>query len=250
MTDFSLLVDLHKNTERQGPGSEQETLRALACIDLPRQGDYRVADIGCGTGSSTLTLAQELKGTITAVDLFPAFLEVLNQRAIQLGLEQQIEPLQASMDALPFEQSSYDLLWSEGAIYNIGFERGIQLWKDFLKIGGFLAVSEITWTTQLRPKEIETFWQQEYPEIATAAQNIQILEKHGYALTGYLVLKENSWLDNYYLPLEAEFPDFLERWQHSFQARQVVQEHLHEIQLYRQYKAYYSYGFYIARRER
>ena len=34
MTEIELIIDLHKNTERQGPGREKDTLRALDLIDL------------------------------------------------------------------------------------------------------------------------------------------------------------------------------------------------------------------------
>jgi len=47
-----------------------------------------------------------------------------------------------SMDNLSFQNEELDLIWSEGAIYNIGFERGINEWRKFLKPGGFIVVSE------------------------------------------------------------------------------------------------------------
>ena len=34
------------------------------------------------------------------------------------------------MDALPFENEELDLIWSEGAIYNIGFEKGVTPFLD------------------------------------------------------------------------------------------------------------------------
>ena len=42
---------------------------------------------------------------------------------------------QASMECLPFKAAELDLIWSERAIYNIGFSEGIKLWKEYLKIG-------------------------------------------------------------------------------------------------------------------
>ena len=35
MTELELIIDLHKNSDRQGPGSEKETLKALGFIHLP-----------------------------------------------------------------------------------------------------------------------------------------------------------------------------------------------------------------------
>jgi hypothetical protein len=44
------------------------------------------------------------------------------------------------MEDLHLEASSLDLIWSEGAIYNMGFEKGLQSWHQFLKTGGYIAV--------------------------------------------------------------------------------------------------------------
>jgi SAM-dependent methyltransferase len=248
MTTLELIIDLHKNTERQGPGSEQDTLRALDFMNLPKDGNLQIADIGCGSGGPTLTLAKNVSGHITAIDLFPDFLAELHKKAQKLGLTEKITRLEKSMDDLPFDQETFDIIWSEGAIYNIGFANGIQQWKDYLKTGGYLAVSEITWISNSRPKELEEFWLREYPEIDTASQKIRTLEENGYTLVGYFYLSQDSWIKNYYQALEARFKAFLERNGNTELAKQVVKKYQEEIQLYQTYKDYYSYGFYIARK--
>lgn len=248
MTELDLIIDLHKNSNRQGPGSERDTLRALEYLDLPNDRELQVADIGCGSGGQTITLAQNITGQITAVDLFPEFLDELNARSQKLRLADKIVTLQQSMDDLRFDKNQFDLIWSEGAIYNIGFVNGIQKWKDHLKVGGYLAVSEITWITQSRPKDLEDFWNAEYPEIDIASNKIRQLESNGYTLVGYFYLSPDSWIDNYYRPLEAGFEDFLARNAHSELAQKVVEDTKAEIEMYHEYKGYYSYGFYIARK--
>lgn len=248
MTELELIIDLHQNTERQGPGSEEDTLNALACVHLPQDQELNIADLGCGTGAQTFSLAKKLNASITAVDLFPEFLNVLQQKAQASGLSRKIRTLQKSMDVLPFKKEELDLIWSEGAIYNMGFEKGMKQWKDFLKVGGYLAVSEITWITPSRPKEIEDFWKAEYPEVDTASRKISQLENNGYALTGYFYLSPESWMDHYYTPLQANFEGFLRRHHHAPLAKKVVEAHRMEIELYQKYKEYYSYGFYIAKK--
>lgn len=248
MTELELIIDLHKNSERQGPGSEAETLKALDCMGLSKNGQLKIADIGCGLGGQTITLAQNLDGQITAVDLFPDFLTELQEKSQKLGLNDKIKTLQKSMDDLPFQDEELDIIWSEGAIYNIGFKNGIRQWHRFLKKGGYLAVSEITWITNSRPKEIEDFWTNAYPEIDIASNKIHILENNGFTLTGYFFLTPDSWLKNYYQPLKLRFQSFLEQHHHSEIAQKVVAENQSEIELYKKYKDYYSYGFYIAKK--
>lgn len=248
MTELELIIDLHKNSERQGPGSVGDTLKALGLLNLNDAQDLKVADIGCGNGGQTISLAQNLNGQITAVDLFPEFLDELNEKSHNLGLADRIVTLEQSMDDLPFAKGEFDLIWSEGAIYNMGFESGLIKWKEFLKEGAYLAVSELTWITPSRPKEIEEFWTKEYPEIGTASNKIKQLEDNGYTLVGYFYLSQESWIDTYYIPILTTFEDFLKRNNYSELARKVVVDYQTEIDLYQKFKDFYSYGFYVARK--
>lgn len=248
MNELDLIVDLHKNSYRQGPGSDEETLKALDCLNLSKDEPIKIADLGCGAGRQTITLAQNCNAEIFAIDIFSDFLEKLNLNSRQLKLDGHIKTINVSMDDLPFENEELDVIWAEGAIYNIGFENGVKKWKKFIKKQGYLAVSEITWITNTRPKEIEDFWMREYPEISNASHKINILEQNGFSLMGYFNLKEESWTQNYYKPLEDDFENFLVRNNNSLLAQKVLQDYKFEMELYKKYKDYYSYGFYIAKK--
>lgn len=248
MEDYKLLVDLHKNAKRQGPGGEKETEKAINLAIIDRAVPLKIADIGCGTGASTLVLARLLNAQITAVDFLQDFLEVLEGRAKNIGLSEKITTLACSMDNLPFGDEEYDIIWSEGAIYNIGFERGVIDWNRYLKVRGLLVVSEITWITASRPLELQKHWEGEYPEIDAASSKIRILENNGYSPIGYFVLPEYCWLDNYYLPMQNSFNDFLNRNGSSEEARAIVEAENREIELYEKFRTYYSYGVYIAKK--
>jgi cyclopropane fatty-acyl-phospholipid synthase-like methyltransferase len=248
MTEMELLIDFHKDAERQGPGSNEDTLRALSFVDLDKKSRLKVADIGCGSGAQTITLAQNLNAEITAVDLFPEFLDKLNINAKNLGLQDKIITLEKSMDDLPFDKDEFDLIWSEGAIYIIGFEEGIKKWKDYLKLGGYIALSEITWTTNSRPFEIEQHWNNEYPQIDTASNKMRILEENGFSPVGYFYLPVSSWINNYYQPIEDRIDSFLKKYNNSELAKGIVEAEQNEIDKYRTYKDFLSYGFYIARK--
>lgn len=248
MDDFSLLIDLHKNGLRQGPGGDAETELAIHIAGLDRHTPLKVADIGCGTGASTRVLATHLNAEITAVDLFEEFLMVLGRRAADRGFAEKITPLACSMDALPFADASLDVIWSEGAIYNVGFEWGISQWRRFLRPGGLLVASEITWLTADRPAEIQDHWENEYPEIDLASAKIGQLEQHGYTPIGYFALPPQCWLDGYYDPLQSRFESFLTQHDHSDAAHAIVSAEQQEIELYRTHQQHYGYGMYIARK--
>lgn len=248
MEEYQLLIDLHKRAKRQGPGGDAETQKAIDLAMLDQSAPLKVADIGCGTGSATMLLARSLNAQITAVDFLPDFIEILKTKAENEGLAEKINPLVCSMDKLEFANEEFDVIWSEGAIYNMGFENGVKNWRRFLKPGGLLLVSEITWTTNDRPSEIQEHWESEYSEIDTASTKMRILENSGYSPVAYFVLPEHCWLDNYYRPMQNSFADFLARNANSENAQEIVEAEKKEMALYKKYKDYYGYGVYVTRK--
>lgn len=248
MDELELLIDLHKDEARQGPGGDRETRLSIELSGLSGRSGLSIADIGCGTGASTVVLARELDAHVTAVDFVPGFLSRLEAAASRAGVTDRIATLEASMDALPFERAQFDAIWSEGAIYNMGFAAGVEAWREYLKPDGILAVSELTWLTGHRPPELQTHWKTEYPEVNTAAGKLAVLEGLGFAPIGYFVLPEHCWLDNYYRPVRERFAAFLERHEHSEAARQLIAAEELEISLYERYKEFFGYGYYVARK--
>jgi len=245
---LKLLVDLHINNKRQGPGSEEVLEKILGILNINKESKLEIVDIGCGTGISTISLLEKTNSNVTAVDFLPEFLEKLKQTADQKELSSRLKVIKADMGNLLFQQEQFDLIWSEGAIYNIGFEKGVTAWKHFLKKDGHLVLTEITWLKDNIPAEIKNHWDSEYPEIDTASNKIKVLEKSGYIPIGYFPLLPDCWLDNYYDPLQAGFSSFLERHNHSDAAKNIVATEEKEIALYKQYKDFYSYGVYIAKK--
>lgn len=244
---LDLIIDLHLDGERQGPGSVADTRLALALCRLDPARPLAVADMGCGTGASALILAQQINAHITAVDLAQPFLDRLMTRAQSAGVSDKITASCAPMEDLPFEPGSLDLIWSEGAIYNMGFAAGLEAWRPFLKPDGVIAVSEITWLGETRPAALTEFWEAKYPEITTLVGNVAKLAGAGFQVTGYFPLPVEAWTTHYYDPLLSRLDAFLSRHGHSACAQSIVADTRSEIDLHQQYSQHFSYGFYIAR---
>lgn len=245
---LKLLVNLHINNKRQGPGSDEITRKILSILNLDKNSESEIVDIGCGTGSSTIEILKNTNSNITAVDFLPEFLEELNKKSKEQGFNNRLKTIEADMANLPFEESQFDLIWSEGAIYNIGFEKGVTEWKRFLKKDGYVVLTEITWLKKDLPEEVKNHWETEYPEIDFAENKIKILEDNGFEMIDYFVLPENCWIDEYYTPLENGFEDFLQRNDNTEEAKAIVEENQREIELYKKYKDCFSYGVYIAKK--
>lgn len=245
--DINLICEYFSNLERQGPGSPEITIKALSFIDNLNK-ESRIADIGCGTGGQTRVLAQHSQGTITGIDLFPNFIDLFNSNAKNLNLQDKLKGLVASMHNLPFRNEELDLIWSEGAIYNIGFERGLREWRAFLKPDGFIAISEASWFTEERPAEIEEFWMDAYPGIDTIPNKLAQMQKTGYIPIASFILPENCWTEQFYAPQAVAQEIFLKQHTSNAAAEGFIANQRHEMQLYNKYKAYYGYVFYIGKK--
>ena len=152
------------------------------------------------------------------------------------------------MDNLPFREEELDLIWSEGAIYNIGFERGLNEWRKYLKTGGYIAVSESAWFTEERPAEIHDFWMEAYPEIDTIPHQVARIQKAGYLLVASFILPTTCWTDHYYAPLVKAREKFTAKYPGNKTAEELITSSHHEEELYRKYKEFYGYVFYIAKK--
>lgn len=246
MNENDLICEYYSNLERQGPGGPEITNKALSFIRLPE--GAKISDIGCGTGGQTLVLAQNTNGHITAIDIFPNFIDILNNNAAKLNLQGKVKGIVGSMNKLPFQEEELDLIWSEGAIYNIGFEKGLNDWRKYLKPKGYIAVSEVTWLTENRPEELNKYWDQEYPQISGLANKIDIMEKAGYLPLACFVLPEKCWTDNYYIPQIPLIDFFIKKHKGNKMVENFIENIQHEIYMYNKYKEYFSYAFYIGQK--
>lgn len=245
--DFSLICEYFSGLERQGPGSNENTIKALSFIP-PLSRDAQIADLGCGTGAPTVTLAKNSPGQITGIDLFPEFIERFNKNASRHQLEERVKGVTGSMDKLPFRDESLDLIWSEGAIYNIGFVEGLKYWRRFLKPGGYIAVSEASWFTKDRPDEINDFWNEAYPEIDTIPNKVSQMQEAGFVPIASFIIPENCWTENFYKPQVRRQEEFLKKHTGNRTAEDLVANEKREAALYNKYKSYYGYVFYIGKK--
>jgi ubiquinone/menaquinone biosynthesis C-methylase UbiE len=245
---LDLIIEYHKGNERQGPGSEKATLKALELIPYLDE-KTKILDIGCGTGGQTITLARNIEAQITAVDMLPQFLETLKIKAKENNLINRITAIEMLMDNLSFDEGSFDVIWSEGAIYNIGFEKGLSLWRKYLKDNGYIAVSEISWLTDSRPDEIHQYWVNAYPEIDTIDNKLSVIEKCGYTNVTYFTLDDKCWIENYYQPLLDNAEEFLKKYDYADEVKEFLEAGIIEADMYNRFKDYYSYVFYIAKKK-
>lgn len=241
---MEFFFEIHKDLPREGPGDSDSTRQAFRKMTMLPQ-EPVILDVGSGPGAQTLDLAVLSNGVIHAVDTHQPFLDRLQQKVIEQGLSQRVKVYNQSMSALDFPPASFDLIWSEGAIYIMGFEAGLRAWEPLLKPGGYIAVTELTWLQPDPPAEVNDFWHQAYPGMKSLEENLNIIYDSNYFLIDYFALPKTSWTEEYYRPLQARIAMLREQHPHDSKVQKVLDEEQAEIDIYEKYHQWYGYVFYI-----
>ena len=247
ITMEDILIETHIGLQRQGPGSPEMIAKALSFIDNVSE-ISKAADLGCGTGGQTMILAQNIAGTIVGIDQIPDFISVLNKHAQEHNLGDRVTGIVASMKDLSFQHGELDLIWSEGAIDEIGFETGLAHWQAFLKKNGHIAVTCVSWFTDDQPAEIQKFWTDAGCRVNSIAYNIGIMQKCGYSFVAAFALPENCWTHNYFYPRQAAEKAFSDKYPGNTLVDEYIKNCNHEVDLYSRCKQYYGYVFYIGKK--
>ena len=204
----------------------------------------RVLDVGCGPGKQTVELLRSGASTVVALDFLPEMIERVIAEAESAGVSDRLETVVQDMKEMTFPASSFDVIWSEGAIYNVGFEAGLRKFKELVRPGGYVAVSEVVWLKPDPPSEVVDFWR-EYPEIDTVAAKLETIKRNGYAVLGHFVLPASAWTDQYYDPMEERIAEKERDWRGIPEAEAVLNEARNEISIFRRYSDYFSYAFFV-----
>jgi len=239
-------LQIYGTLPRAGPGSNELTRKAFEMMShAPRL--PRILDIGCGPGMQTVELLRITSGTVVALDLIPDMIARVKAEAARAGVADRLETLELDMSEMDFPEASFDVIWSEGAIYFLGFEGGLRKIKDFVKSGGYVAVSEAVWLRSDPPPEVVEFWK-DYPEIDTVANKLSVIDRVGYESVGHFVLPPTAWNEAYYDPMEKRIAEKEAEWADIPDAVAVLEEARNEIATFRRNPDYYSYAFFVMRK--
>lgn len=238
-----IFFEIHQGLPREGPGRNEYTRRAFQM--LPRLDKPRILDVGCGPGGPTLELARLSQGEVIGMDVHQPYLDELAKKIKRAGLSGRVKAVNCSMFAMDFPDESLDIIWAEGSIFIIGFERGLKEWRRFIKPNGFLVVHEMTWLRPDPPQEIDDYWKELYPGIKTVAENLEQIPSCGYDIIGHFVLPEDAWWVEYYGPLEMRIQELREKYVHNSEALVALDKEQREIDMFRKYHKWYGSVFFI-----
>jgi len=248
MDGMEYFYELYTGLPRGGPGDNKSTRKAFSYVKN-LSSEPLILDIGCGPGMQTLELARISKGKIIALDNYQPFLDILKQNAIKEGFEKRIIPKKLSMLEMNFKKGTFDLIWSEGALYQMGFQKGLKKCYQLLKKGGYLAVTEGVMLKSDAPVDAKKFWE-EYPDVKDIEGNINLIKKEHFDVIAHFTLPISSWTEEYYAPLEKKLRELKKKYQGNTTALQVFAGSEKEIETYKRNSDYVGYEFFIMQKNK
>lgn len=243
-----LFFEVYESLPRQGPGSRACAARALGlCRDLPRS--PVVLDLGCGVGGQTLQLAGFLESaSITAIDAHAPSIERLRAASAKQGLVARVSAFVGDMDDLRLPHESFDLVWSEGALYNLGLHRALRVCWDLLRPGGYLAFTDAVWRKEDRPAEVRAGFEVDYPTMGSVGDDLAAIGESGFELVGHFTLPDEAWWDDFYAPMEERIRELREAYRGDSEALAVLDALAEEPAVHRRHGDCYAYEFFVVRR--
>jgi ubiquinone/menaquinone biosynthesis C-methylase UbiE len=191
---------------------------------LPKTEKPHILDIGCGSGVPTIQLAKLSDGEILGIDINQSFLDRLKKKIEKEGFSDRVKTMRCSMFEMDFPDESFDIIWAEGSIWIIGFERGIKEWRKLLKSNGFLVVHD---------------------EIKTASDKLEKIPSCGYRLTGHFSLPKDTWWTEYCRPLETRVKEQCSKYGNNSEAPKVFEQCQNEIEMVKRNPEEHNSAFFI-----
>jgi SAM-dependent methyltransferase len=245
---WEIFFEVFEHLPRQGPGDRESAVRALGlCRELPQA--PAIADLGCGVGGQTLQLAELIpSGSIVAIDRHAPSIERLRRTIVERGLQSRIRAVVGDMARPEQAPGSFDLVWSEGALYCIGLRDALRVCHDLLRPGGYLAFTEAVWRRADPPPEVAASFDLDYPDMGRTVDAVAAIEDSGLDLVGHFTLPDEAWWDEFYTPMEARIVELRGRFADDHEASAILDQLAAEPEMHRRHAAFYAYEFFVARR--
>lgn len=247
MDDMKYFFELYESLPRQGPGDNESTRKAYSFLEnIPLKPS--ILDIGCGSGMQTMELARISNGEIIALDNHQEFLDKIIEKAKSEDLGDNISCVNESMTDMDLKPESFDIIWSEGALYFFGFDKGLDQIHTLLKKDGYLVFTEAVLFKENLPDEVHDIWKDEYPDVGNIEKNLKLIKKHHFRIINHFTLPKKSWFTHFYDPMKVEIKRLKEKYKDNSSALEIFDISEQEIDIYNRNSDCFGYEFFIAQK--
>ncbi|MBN2097997.1 MAG: class I SAM-dependent methyltransferase [Dehalococcoidia bacterium] len=244
---WEIFFEVYENLPRQGPGNRDCAEKALRlCGDLPPA--PAVLDLGCGVGGQTLYLTELTSGPIVAIDSHAPVIARLQAAIAERGLSQRVRAIVGDMARPEQPPASFDLIWSEGALYSIGLRNALHVCHGLLRPGGYLAFSDAVWRRENPPPAVKAGFDLDYPTMGWLDDDLTAIRDCGFKLVGHFSLPDEAWWDDFYTPMEGRIAELRGKYADDIEASSALDRLAGEPEMHRRHSDFYAYKFFVARR--
>lgn len=220
-------IDIRRELNCSALRSAFLTYTRKAFASIPGMNRPRILDIGCGSGVPTLELAKLSNGEIIGIDIDQEALDELTESASTLGLSHRVKARHCSLFTLDFPDEAFDIIWAEGSIAIIGFERGLREWGRVLKSNGFMVLHD---------------------DLRMNQQKLELIPQCGYTLVDHFQLPDDAWWREYYKPLEEQIEVLRDRYGDNPEFIEAIKQYQDEIKTYKKNPDAFRSIFYIVQK--
>jgi ubiquinone/menaquinone biosynthesis C-methylase UbiE len=221
---LEISIQCHKDACRKS--LSKYTTRAFQAI--PRIEAPTILDIGCGSGVPTLELSRRCDGEVIGLDIDRSLLDLLEEKIRRAGLSDRVRAVEGSMFELGFPDESFDIIWAEGSISVIGFEKGIRDWRRFIKPGGYLVV---------------------FDQSRGLSEKLRHITSSGYTLIDHFEVKGEAFWEDYYIPLQKRIDNLRIEFRGDTQAQRALEKEQSEIDMVKRDPGKFDSTFFIIRKK-
>lgn len=244
---WEIFFDVFESLPRQGPGNRSCAARALGlCRDLTVS--PAILDLGCGVGGQTLHLAALTPGSIVAIDSHAPSIERLREAIAARGLSQRVTAVVGDMAHPGQPLGSFDLVWSEGALYNIGLRNALRVCSGLLRPGGYIAFTDAIWRKENPPPAVKASFDLDYPAMGWLDDDLAAIHDCGFELVGHFTLPDEAWWDDFYTPMENRIEELRSKYANDAESLAILGQLAEEPNMHRCHSDFYAYEFFVARR--
>jgi SAM-dependent methyltransferase len=244
---WEIFFEVYEDLPRQGPGNRD---CARTALDLCRGLTERPAilDLGCGVGGQTFHVAELTSGTIVAIDTHEPSIQRLRTAIADRGLSHRVSAFVGDMAYPEQPAESFDLIWSEGALYSIGLGSALRTCFELLRPGGYLAFTDAIWRREDPPPEVKAGFDLDYPTMGSITDDLNAISDHGFDLIGHFTLPDEAWWDDFYTPMEQRIEELRVSYADDLEAITILDQFSAEPEMHRRFSDYYAYEFFVVRR--